>query len=68
MLFFALHFFGFCIIELDTTEYDSPSDEATSDAVSWVIYVPLAFIFSLIAGLLFGKWKNHNYLQQQLKN
>lgn len=68
MLFFTVHFFGFCITELNTTEYDSPSDEATSNAISWVIYLPIAFVFSLTAGLLFDKWKNHKHLQQPLNN
>jgi|SRR5690554_4123525 len=62
MIFSSLHFFGYCIIALDPTEYDSISEEKTAEAVSWVLYLPLAFIFSLTAGLLFDKWKNHKSL------
>lgn len=58
LIFCSIHFFAYCIKILDTTEYESIIEEKTAESLSWILFLPLSFIFSLVMGILFDVWKN----------
>lgn len=62
LIFCSIHFFAFCLTKITGGEtYDSPSDENTAESFAIMLSLPLSFIFSLVAGILFDFWKNKNF-------
>ncbi|MDY0090603.1 MAG: hypothetical protein RBR78_09585 [Flavobacteriaceae bacterium] len=58
LIFSSIHFFAFCITILDTTEYEDVFERKEAESLSWILFMPLSFIFSLAMGVLFDVWKN----------
>jgi len=62
LIFCSIHFFAFCLMKIpDGEAYDSPSDENSAEGVAMMLSIPLSFVFSLVAGILFDFWKNKNF-------
>lgn len=61
LVFCSLHFFAFCLMKIpDGETYESPSDENAAESIAVILSLPLSFIFSLVAGILFDFWNNEN--------
>jgi len=59
LVFSSIHFFGFCLMKIpDGETYDSPSDENASKSIAIALSLPISFIFSIVAGIMFDFWKN----------